>query len=73
MYDLMVECLNPCFSGTYSRRAPYQHSQTPSKSLNPCFSGTYSRSDVCVDDSWMNLCLNPCFSGTYSRRWARGT
>ena len=36
-------CLNPCFSGTYSRSInPFSTAATPT-SLNPCFSGTYSR------------------------------
>ena len=36
-------CLNPCFSGTYSRRLQGCSFRRFSSSLNPCFSGTYSR------------------------------
>ena len=37
--------LNPCFSGTYSRRErKLLPCATAPRSLNPCFSGTYSRS-----------------------------
>ena len=37
-------CLNPCFSGTYSRRIKTANGEVEIVRLNPCFSGTYSRS-----------------------------
>ena len=44
MIDPEVELsLNPCFSGTYSRRVTYACNTYRVISLNPCFSGTYSR------------------------------
>ena len=36
-------CLNPCFSGTYSRSAIQLVVKPEECCLNPCFSGTYSR------------------------------
>ena len=38
-----LDSLNPCFSGTYSRRGLYNPFPVGTGSLNPCFSGTYSR------------------------------
>ena len=61
-------CLNPCFSGTYSRRGWQKGSCTFPRRLNPCFSGTYSRRKDIDHDRSRNRGLNPCFSGTYSRR-----
>ena len=43
MVKLQPHSLNPCFSGTYSRRRASLDSACPLRSLNPCFSGTYSR------------------------------
>ena len=43
LYSGMV-CLNPCFSGTYSRSTYALEFMIWTESLNPCFSGTYSRS-----------------------------
>ena len=40
----MAHCLNPCFSGTYSRSTVVITIMSNRTSLNPCFSGTYSRS-----------------------------
>ena len=62
-------CLNPCFSGGWSRRYLIVGSDVENKSLNPCFSGGWSRRWC----SWDNLerqyvSLNPCFSGGWSRR-----
>ena len=39
----MPVSLNPCFSGTYSRRARLSAQMPILLGLNPCFSGTYSR------------------------------
>ena len=63
-----LKCLNPCFSGTYSRSVAAEAARTAQAGLNPCFSGTYSRRSRVVllwPKPWS---LNPCFSGTYSRR-----
>ena len=38
-----LKCLNPCFSGTYSRSVAAEAARTAQAGLNPCFSGTYSR------------------------------
>ena len=45
IYDenIRVISLNPCFSGTYSRRLDGDFKTTTEVCLNPCFSGTYSR------------------------------
>ena len=40
----LAMCLNPCFSGTYSRRVSETLFLSTITRLNPCFSGTYSRS-----------------------------
>ena len=32
-------CLNPCFSGRWSRRVSYNSITWADESLNPCFSG----------------------------------
>ena len=61
-------CLNPCFSGTYSRRVDAPEVDTDAEGLNPCFSGTYSRSVAKATEVANKVGLNPCFSGTYSRR-----
>ena len=61
-------CLNPCFSGTYSRSCSQEEVRTVFGSLNPCFSGTYSRRRIVSPKTLLPLRLNPCFSGTYSRR-----
>ena len=60
--------LNPCFSGTYSRRFQNENKAKIYRSLNPCFSGTYSRRPSRQCSTLHLRCLNPCFSGTYSRR-----
>ena len=39
----MTFSLNPCFSGTYSRRPIIGMKWILKSCLNPCFSGTYSR------------------------------
>ena len=39
-----IYSLNPCFSGTYSRRVKIPNNMIQGVCLNPCFSGTYSRS-----------------------------
>ena len=44
--SLAMHGLNPCFSGTYSRRVRSSPKQNSKSCLNPCFSGTYSRSDI---------------------------
>ena len=36
-------CLNPCFSGCWSRTPPKPSAQSMALSLNPCFSGCWSR------------------------------
>ncbi len=60
--------LNPCFSGTYSRREYNAIAGRKFEGLNPCFSGTYSRRWKRKNLLLVFLSLNPCFSGTYSRR-----
>ena len=44
--EFKVAGLNPCFSGTYSRRKAKRLENDHARSLNPCFSGTYSRSTL---------------------------
>ncbi len=60
--------LNPCFSGTYSRRREAEVCCYPTRCLSPCFSGTYSRREDGLMNLFVGISLNPCFSGTYSRR-----
>ena len=38
-----VRCLNPCFSGCWSRTSKLSASSLQRSSLNPCFSGCWSR------------------------------
>ena len=45
----IVYGLNPCFSGTYSRRGTNSHLAFDNICLNPCFSGTYSRSGYILE------------------------
>ena len=48
-----AECLNPCFSGGWSRSNNSQ-SRTPiNKCLNPCFSGGWSRRRTCFCSSFI--------------------
>ena len=39
-------CLNPCFSGTYSQSTFRANSSFLAECLNPCFSGTYSQRNI---------------------------
>ena len=41
-------CLNPCFSGCWSRTALKQDVAAIEQRLNPCFSGCWSRTGVVV-------------------------
>ena len=61
-------CLNPCFSGGWSRRDPKSTLAPKLNCLNPCFSGGWSRRYATCGDTTDMLCLNPCFSGGWSRR-----
>ena len=64
-----VLCLNPCFSGGWSRSVLIRVVDRPiCSSLNPCFSGGWSRSIATAASSWSPPGLNPCFSGGWSRR-----
>ena len=61
--------LNPCFSGTCSKRfAVSKCNAQTAQSLNPCFSGTCSKR-LLTDGEVSALVwgLNPCFSGTCSK------
>ena len=62
-------CLNPCFSGTYSRSCCQGYGAVVWQGLNPCFSGTYSRRVSGLRSHPDTSRLNPCFSGTYSRSY----
>ena len=60
------ERLNPCFSGTYSRRTPRRSSSNRSSVLILVLV-EHTLGAPEVSTSFFDQCLNPCFSGTYSR------
>ena len=62
-------CLNPCFSGGWSRSTVQVEIEYLNTGLNPCFSGGWSRSGPSkpATDA-VKTSLNPCFSGGWSRR-----
>ena len=64
-------CLNPCFSGTYSRRLPsYRKESSRPVLILVLVEHTLG---VFTNDKIRRIySLNPCFSGTYSRRAGRG-
>ena len=67
-----TECLNPCFSGGWSRSAKaVARGGGWSDRLNPCFSGGWSRRQYGLSCCFLLHSLNPCFSGGWSRRYLR--
>ena len=64
----MINCLNPCCSGRWSRTDSQNGFAHGKRSLNPCCSGRWSRTGE-VAEIAVNNSLNPCCSGRWSRTY----